>query len=222
MTLNAFLLEMVTIGAVLTGVFVITSKNPVLSVLFLILVFINVAIYLVFHNTTYLALTYIVVYVGAIAILFLFVIMMLNIKSTDLVSTGSEYTQNLPLGTLLAIVFLLEMLAILPSGSSLEHTSGFTSLLSPLTNLFAGLNVDVSNTFVKDSDTSLVQLFSYSSAESFANVTQIESIGFQLYTGVAIWLLITGCIFITGIVGPIVLCMEGRPAAQPEMDHFDE
>ena len=104
-TLNSLLLNLAGMGAVVAAVFVITSKNPVLSVLFLIAVFMNVAAFLVLHGTTYLGLAYIIIYVGAIAILFLFVIMMLNIKTADLVSIDGEYAQNLPLGTVLVVLF---------------------------------------------------------------------------------------------------------------------
>ena len=68
--------------------------------LFLISVFVNVAGYLVLLGIGFLGISYIIVYVGAIAILFLFVIMMLNIQLAELSAVGSEYTQSLPPATL--------------------------------------------------------------------------------------------------------------------------
>src|ERR1700710_2362345 len=99
--MNSVLLDMLALGAVLSGILVITAKNPVISVLFLISVFINVAGYLVLMGVAYLGLVYIIVYVGAIAILFLFVVMMLNLRLVELLDTGKAYTQNLPVGTIL-------------------------------------------------------------------------------------------------------------------------
>jgi NADH-quinone oxidoreductase subunit J len=63
-----------------TGLFVFLSKNPVHSVLFLILTFFNSSAIVLLLNADFLALIFVIVYVGAIAVLFLFVVMMLNIK----------------------------------------------------------------------------------------------------------------------------------------------
>ena len=114
MTMNPFLLDVLAFAAVLSGVLVITAKNPVISVLFLIAVFINVAGYLVLLGVAYLGLAYLIIYVGAIAILFLFVIMMLNLRLVELIDTGQEYTQNLPLGAIIGALFFFELLSTLP------------------------------------------------------------------------------------------------------------
>lgn len=123
--MNAFLLDILAFGAVLSGILVITAKNPVISVLFLISVFINVAGYLVLLGVAYLGLAYLIIYVGAIAILFLFVIMMLNLRLVELIDTGQEYTQNLPLGAIIGSLFFFELLSILPA--SLLEQSGHSS-----------------------------------------------------------------------------------------------
>ena len=112
--MNNVLLDLLALGAILSGIMVITAKNPVISVLFLISVFINVAGYLVLLGVAYLGLVYLIVYVGAIAILFLFVIMMLNLRLVELVDTGQEYTKNLPIGAFLGSLFFFELLSILP------------------------------------------------------------------------------------------------------------
>ena len=113
-TMNNVLLDLLALGAILSGIMVITAKNPVISVLFLISVFVNVAGYLVLLGVAYLGLVYLIVYVGAIAILFLFVIMMLNLRLVELVDTGQEYTKNLPMGAFLGSLFFFELLSILP------------------------------------------------------------------------------------------------------------
>jgi NADH-ubiquinone oxidoreductase chain 6 len=112
--LNNFLLDFLSIGAIISGIFVITSKNPVISVLFLISVFINVAGYLVLLGIGFIGISYLIVYVGAIAILFLFVIIMLNLQIAELSAIGTEYTKNLPLGGIIGSLFLFELISILP------------------------------------------------------------------------------------------------------------
>ncbi|TIC12152.1 hypothetical protein E3Q13_04262 [Wallemia mellicola] len=96
--MNLFLLDLLSALAMISGVMVITSKSPVSSVLFLVSVFVNSACYLVILGVGFIGLSYLIVYVGAIAILFLFVIMMLNLRLVELVEVGKSYTKNLPLG----------------------------------------------------------------------------------------------------------------------------
>src|ERR1700685_212723 len=69
--------------AIIAGVFVITTKNAIISVFNLIVLYILVAFYLIYIGITYLGISYIVVYIGAIAILFLFVIMMIDIEVVE-------------------------------------------------------------------------------------------------------------------------------------------
>ena len=89
--MNNFLLDFVAFGAVLSGVLVITSTNPVISVLFLISVFINAAGYLLLLGVGFIGISYLIVYIGAIAILFFF-----EILSIVPASTASSLT-NVPL-----------------------------------------------------------------------------------------------------------------------------
>ena len=89
---------------------VISVKNPVHSVLFLILAFISAASLLFLLEIEFISLIFIVVYVGAIAVLFLFVVMMLDIKITDL---NRNFLKYFPIGSFLGFAFLIEILLIL-------------------------------------------------------------------------------------------------------------
>ncbi len=79
MTVAAFAFWVFALSAIASGLMVIASKNPVNSVLFLILAFISVAGLFVLLGAEYLAMLLVVVYVGAVAVLFLFVVMMLDV-----------------------------------------------------------------------------------------------------------------------------------------------
>ncbi len=81
--------------ALFSAIMVISARNPVHSVLFLILVFCNSAGLLILLEAEFLALIFIVVYVGAIAVLFLFVVMMLNVKITEMFLQVMSYTGNI-------------------------------------------------------------------------------------------------------------------------------
>ena len=92
--------------AVLSALMVISSKNPVHSVLFLILSFVNAAGLFVLLGAEFLAMILIVVYVGAVAVLFLFVVMMLDI---NFIKLREGFLQYLPFGALLGIVLIVEL-----------------------------------------------------------------------------------------------------------------
>jgi NADH-quinone oxidoreductase subunit J len=92
---------------VASAVMVIVSRNPVHSVLFLILAFVNAAGLFVLMGAEFLAMILVVVYVGAVAVLFLFVIMMLDVDFTELREGFIEY---LPVGIVIGGIFLFELL----------------------------------------------------------------------------------------------------------------
>ena len=109
MTPETFLFYIFSSIALISGVMVIRSKNPVHSVLFLILVFCNAAGLLILLDLDFFAMIFLVVYVGAIAVLFLFVVMMLNIKLAEIHENVLRY---LPIGGLIGLIFLFEVLLV--------------------------------------------------------------------------------------------------------------
>jgi NADH-quinone oxidoreductase subunit J len=102
-----YLFAAITIAS---GVMVISARNPVHSVLFLILAFFNAAGLFVLMGAEFLAMILVVVYVGAVAVLFLFVVMMLDINFVEL---RQGFLQYLPIGALVGIVLLAELIAVL-------------------------------------------------------------------------------------------------------------
>ena len=94
----------------LSSLMVISTKNPVHSVLFLILAFLNAAGIFVILHAEFLAMILIIVYVGAVAVLFLFVVMMLDFKT----SLGKDnILQYMPIGLLIGLVFIAELVIVL-------------------------------------------------------------------------------------------------------------
>ena len=94
------------------GVMVITARNPVHAVLFLILAFFNSAGLFVLLGAEFIAMILVIVYVGAVAVLFLFVVMMLDI---DFVELKQGFLRYLPIGTLIGAILLVELLLVLGS-----------------------------------------------------------------------------------------------------------
>src|SRR5512134_3248187 len=106
MTVELFVFYVLSIVAVASGVMVISARNPVHSVLFLILAFFNSAGLFILIGAEFLAMILVVVYVGAVAVLFMFVVMMLDINFAAL---RSGFLRYLPVGGLVGLVLLAEL-----------------------------------------------------------------------------------------------------------------
>lgn len=189
------LIDILSFTTLLSGVLVITSKNPVIAVIFLISVFVNAAGYLILLGIGFIGISYIIVYVGAIAVLFLFVIMMINIKLTDILETGSQYTKNLPLALSIGSLFIYELYNILP------FTSNNVSALSYLLDILTNLNSVILNS----GEGYFSPVFNTYSDQSITNFLQVESIGQALYTYEAILLIISSVILLLAMIAPIFI-----------------
>jgi NADH-quinone oxidoreductase subunit J len=114
--------------AIAAAVMVISARNPVHSVLFLILAFFNAAGLFVLIGAEFIAMILVVVYVGAVAVLFLFVVMMLDISFSEL---RQGFLQYLPIGGLVGIVLLAELLMIGGSWVIAPATEGVRGFPAP-------------------------------------------------------------------------------------------
>jgi NADH-ubiquinone oxidoreductase chain 6 len=104
-------LDILAIISILFGIFIIVSKNPIVSVLFLILLFSSISIYLILLGATFIGISYLLVYVGAVSILFLFILMLINIRVSELIS---DTNNNIPLAILTILAFVNPINQILP------------------------------------------------------------------------------------------------------------
>ena len=197
--MKTIFIDLLAFGTLLSSVLVITSKNPVIAVIFLISVFVNAAGYLILIGVGFLGITYIILYVGAITVLFLFVIMMINIKLTDILETGSQYTKNLPLALSVGSLFIYEFFNIIPF--SINNVSGLSALLNLLTSL-NGLILSTDISSINEVNTASNPIIADT---SFTNFLQIEAIGQGLYTYGAFWLIITSVILLLAMVAPIFI-----------------
>lgn len=176
-----FLFYLFSSLALISGVMVIQARNPVHSVLFLILVFFNSAGLLILLGLDFFAMIFLVVYVGAIAVLFLFVVMMLNIKLAEINEKKLRY---LPIGGLLGLLFLFEIFLIVDNDLIPLLILKNPQLLKDLT---AGDFIEWS-TFT-------------------TTVTNIEAIGQSLYTYYFYFFLLASLILLVAMIGAIVLTM---------------
>jgi len=125
---RAEILDFFSLASILSGIFVIISKNPIISVLFLIALFLSIASYLIILGLSFIGLSYLLVYVGAVSILFIFILMLINVRISELLS---ETTNSMPLAIIIAICFNYPLYQILP-----YSLAAFNSYTANLNNTF--------------------------------------------------------------------------------------
>src|ERR1700710_1990988 len=106
-------LDIISLISVLCGILVIISKNPIVSVLFLIGLFLSISSYLMVLGINFIGLSYLLVYVGAVSILFLFILMLINVRISELLSNTSN---SIPLAIIIAVSFNYPVYQVLPYG----------------------------------------------------------------------------------------------------------
>jgi NADH-ubiquinone oxidoreductase chain 6 len=179
-----FLFYLFSSLALLAGIMVIQARNPVHSVLFLILVFFNVAGLLVLLGLDFFAMIFLVVYVGAIAVLFLFVVMILNIKLAEINEKKLRY---LPIGGLLGILFLFEMFLIVDNDLIPLLSNSKATNISSITEIYS----------LEFTDWSTI----------LETVTNINAVGQLIYTYYFFFFLLASLILLVAMIGAIVLTM---------------
>jgi NADH-ubiquinone oxidoreductase chain 6 len=108
---NIEVLDVTTFIAIFCGILVIVNKNPIVSVLFLIGLFLSIASYLISLGISFIGISYLLVYVGAVSILFLFILMLINVRISELLTNTSN---SIPLAIFISISFYSSIYPRLP------------------------------------------------------------------------------------------------------------
>lgn len=153
------------------------SNNPIHSVLFLIAIFINVSIIFILFNVDFLGLLILIVYVGAIAILFLFMVMMLNIKQIE-----NEYNTYLLIGLTILCTFLIQIFYLIITFCVVYIPSNL------LVNIETFLFSDYSNLL-----------------DSFNKLLVLKKISFFIFLDYYICLFLSGILLLVSLIGAILL-----------------
>nr|YP_009517181.1 NADH dehydrogenase subunit 6 [Blastosporella zonata]AYE93112.1 NADH dehydrogenase subunit 6 [Blastosporella zonata] len=217
MTTTLFL-NSLAFGTLLTSVFTITSINPVISVILLIATFVQASLYLIFIGINFVGISYIIVYVGAIAVLFLFVIMMIDINISELQETGDQFTKNIPLAICIVVLFIFIFFNIvplfinLPINSSLfiEINSGYLNNIDSLLLAFASGAGQGGQQYIPQENLILaLDLYSkninLTSDITLTSMTQITSLGHSLYINDAVLLITLSVILLLAMFATIII-----------------
>ena len=200
-------LDFISLDSIFCGILVIISKNPVVSVLFLIGLFLSISCYLITIGISFIGLSYLLVYVGAVSILFLFILMLINVRISELLN---DTTNSIPLAIIIVLSFNYPVSHILPYSIAVMNSinmnfnnSFFQYLVYNSTYFNKLLN------FFKDNDkVSFVTTKIWDG--SLAETTHITSIGNIMYTSYSIWLIITSIILLLAMVGAIVITIKQK------------
>ena len=206
---RADVLDFISLASIFCGIFVIISKNPIVSVLFLIGLFLSIATYLIILGISFIGLSYLLVYVGAVSILFLFILMLINVRISELLSDTSN---SIPLAVIIGICFNYPLYQILPyslaafNSYTVDFKNSFKDVLS--NNNYS----DYLNKFFNFSNDSGEIAFVTAKVwdGSLAETTHITSIGHIMYTSYSIWLILTSIILLLAMVGAIVITIKPK------------
>lgn len=201
------ILDIISLIAILCGILVIISKNPIVSVLFLIGLFLGIASYLIILGLNFIGLSYLLVYVGAVSILFLFILMLINVRISELLSNTSN---SIPLAILISISFSYPVYEILP-----YCIVAFNTYLFNINNMSNNVYSYFYSKFFKLSGIELDngQIYFVTSKTWDGNLSEashITTIGNIMYTSYSIWLILTSIILLLAMVGAIVITIKQK------------
>jgi len=192
-----FFIDLLAWGTLFSSMLVIISVNPVISVIFLISVFCNAAGFLILLGVGFIGISYIILYVGAITVLFLFVIMMFNIKLSDIVNTQEQINANMAFVLAITGLFIFSMKWILPF--AVNDIYSLPSLfLHHTNNLILNSNITVINNVFNSFSPVIHDTL-------FFSFLQIETLGEGLYTYGAPLLIISSNVLLLAMIAPIFI-----------------
>jgi NADH-ubiquinone oxidoreductase chain 6 len=205
------ILNFISIISIICGILVIISKNPIVSVLFLIGLFLSISSYLIILGINFIGLSYLLVYVGAVSILFLFILMLINIRISELLNDTSN---SIPLAIIIVIAFNYPVYQILPYSITTfnSYTFDLNNTLNDIwynnySDFFNKLFYVVTN---KLDDNEIGFVTSNTWDGNLAETSHITSIGNIMYTTYSLWLILASIILLLAMTGAIVITIKQK------------
>ena len=193
-------MDILSLISIIFGIFTIISKNPIVSVLFLIFLFSSVSIYLIMLGINFIGISYLLVYVGAVSILFIFILMLINIRISELLSTTGN---SIPLAIMITLSFYYPISQIIS-----YNTAKFKILSLIPTDIFQIIDFISYTSRIYRYDYGISFATSKNWDGTLAETTQITSLGNIMYSSYSMWLLITSIILLLAMVGAIVITIK--------------
>ena len=200
-------LDFLALSSVLSSIFVIILQNPISSVLFLITLFISIAGYLILLGLNFIGISYLLVYVGAVSILFLFILMLINVRISELLSNTNK---SIPLAIFIIISFIYTFYPMIPDNfiSFLEKYPIFFDAQAIFNNFFTIVHLMGGSLISSDLEDNVFYVTGKSWDGCLSESSHITTLGNIMYTSYSIWLIITSIILLLAMVGSIVITLK--------------
>ncbi len=192
-------LDFIFFLSILLAMLVIISKNPVVSVLYLIGLFFNIACYLILLGISFVGLSYLLVYVGAVSILFLFILMLINVRVSELIT---ENTNSIPLIITIPVLFHYSVQKILTIITLKTYDNKIFDI-----NILYNISFDNIN-YINSKIINTLYVTSNIWDGNISATTHIASIGNIMYTNYSLWLILISIILLLSMVGSIVITLK--------------
>lgn len=200
-------LDVLSVIALLFGISVIINKNPIASLLSLIGLFASISVYLILSGLTFIGFSYLIVYIGAVSILFLFILMLINIRTSELQSNNWN---SIPLALFVTILLNYALFQLLPYYIAIinNYNSKISNLIYYLpTSKYNDIITHINKTV--DVNTSNVMFVTSNSWDgNMTETSHISTIGNILYTSYNMWLFIASMILLLAMVGAIIITIK--------------
>lgn len=193
-------LDVLSVFSICAGITVITTKNPIESLIWLIGLFGLISVYLILVGFTFIGFSYLIVYIGAVSILFLFILMLINIRSSELQSNNSN---SIALG--LFVVFLANYIIFEVLPYSLATLNNSLQKIISIVNIGSIQAHDYKERFLL-----IWNVVSNGWENYMFETSHISGIGNILYTSYNMWLFIASFILLLAMVGAIVITINNK------------
>lgn len=192
-------LDVLSVIAIIFAMGVILNKNPIASILSLIGLFGTISVYLILSGLTFIGFAYLIVYIGAVSILFLFILMLINIRTSEFESNN---TNSLPLALLISILFNYILIKIIPSKINVGLSLSFFGARSNGSTIAATIG---ENTVGPEG--SLYVSSNYWDGNLIES-SHISTLGGIIYTSYSLWLLLVSLILLVVMIGAILITIK--------------
>lgn len=184
---NLFIYLFLSFLIIFNAIMIIINSNPIHSIFFLILVFVCTTVLLILLGVEFIAMLFLVVYIGAITVLFLFVIMMLNVK---IIEFNEKFITYLPIGIFLGIIFLIEIFFLINNNLVVWN-------VSLLESYFFNVNEALLNNYCS----------TFNNYFDILSLINVEQLAIVLYSKFVYLFFFGGIILLVAMLGAIVLTL---------------
>lgn len=216
-SLGIEMLDVASFFAIFCAILVIISKNPIVSVLFLIGLFLCISCFLIILGTNFIGLSYLLVYVGAVSILFLFILMLINVRTSELLTDACD---SIFLALMISIFIFDFVSFIIPKNIECSDILNWSLPFFKKVLDFTYNILDGSNILGTHGNNVLSSINEYDNTTNFITIpiwdgylleiSHITSIGNTLYTIYSIWLILICIILLLAMVGAIVITLKNN------------